>query len=270
MRRRKLDFEPISTDDYLAGLKDLKADGKALHDRHRRSRALELPEALTKIENALRALFGRLYDRARMMSVRQIALTTEEQAEQERPMMARFNPLAEQAGWGVRLEPLGSPKDGGIKIVETRPGGYAEAKILAEQRRGEWFAGVFEFLWMTGESERTHPQMFEAQARRHWDERLRKNATGADFADLADARDRAFELEDNQRKEWARDVKRRAKNLDRHLTTHRIDALVPPNWPTKDGVTPISKPQVARNEIVIDPKTIPSGYERGFQKPRHW
>jgi hypothetical protein len=216
LRRRKLDFEPISTDDYLAGLKDLKADGKALHDRHRRSRALELPEALTKIENALRALFGRLYDRARMMSVRQIALTTEEQAEQERPMTARFNPLAEQAGWGVRLEPLGSPKDGGIKIVETRPGGYAEAKILAEQRRGEWFAGVFEFLWMTGESERTHPQMFEAQARRHWDERLRKNATGADFADLADARDRAFELEDNQRKEWARDGEIKGTLFNQH------------------------------------------------------
>lgn len=255
MRRRKLDFEPISTDDYLAELKDLKADRKALHDRYRQSRAYELSEALTKIENALRGLYGRLFDCARMMSVHQIALTTEQQIEAERITRDRFNQCAERAGWGVRLEPCGGPIEGGIKIVETRPGGYAEAKTLAEQRRGEWFAGVFEFLWMTGESERVHPQMFAAQVARHWDERLRKCAAGKDFADLNYSRDRAIELEENQRKEWARDVKRRAKNLDRHLTTHRIDALVPPNWPTNDGVTPISKPQVARNEIVVDPKT---------------
>jgi len=114
---------------------------------------------------------------------------------------------------------------------------------------------VFEFLWMTGESERAHPQMFAAQAARHWDERLRKCAAGKDFADLTDSLDRAIELKENQRKEWARDVKRRAKKLDRYLTTHKIDALVPPNWPTKDGVTPISKPHVTRNEIVTDPKT---------------
>ena len=71
------------------------------------------------------------------MSVRQVALTTEEQIEAERLEMLRFNQCAEQAGWGVRLEAVGSPTDGGIKIVETRPGFYAEAKTFAEQRRGE-------------------------------------------------------------------------------------------------------------------------------------
>ena len=229
MRRRKLDFEPLSTEEFLAGLKDLSADRKDLRDRHRWSRAYELPEALSKVDNALRALFGRLFDEARVMSVRQVALTTEEQIEAERLEMLRFNQCAEQTGWGVRLEAVGSPTDGGIKIVEPRPGGYAEAKTLAEQRRGEWFAGVFEFLWMTGESERAHPQMFAAQAARHWDERLRKCAAGKNFADLTDSLDRPIELKEHQRKEWARDVKRRAKKLDRYLTTHKIDALVPPN-----------------------------------------
>jgi hypothetical protein len=113
LRRRKLDFEPISTDDYLAELKDLKADRKALHDRYRQSRAYELSEALTKIENALRALYGRLFDRARMMSVHQIALTTERQIEAERITRDRFNQCAERVGWGVRLEPCGGPIEGG-------------------------------------------------------------------------------------------------------------------------------------------------------------
>jgi hypothetical protein len=185
------------------------------------------------------------------MSVHQIAQTTEEQLEQERLMMAHFNQCVEQAGWGVRLEPLGSPTAGGVKIVETRPRGYTEAKTLAEQRRGEWFAGVFELLWMTGESERVHPQMFEAQAQRHWEERLRKNAAGRDFADLADARDRAIYLQHNQRKEWARDIGRRAKDLDNHIVAHGIDSFVPPHWPTRDGIRPIERPHIPRNEIVV-------------------
>jgi hypothetical protein len=68
----------------------------------------------------LRALYGRLFDRARMMSVHQLALTTERQIEAERITRDRFNQCAERAGWSVRLEPCGGPIEGGIKIVETR------------------------------------------------------------------------------------------------------------------------------------------------------
>jgi len=162
--------------------------------------------------------------------------------------IAHWNAVAD---WGVRIEQIGGPASGGIKIIETRPGGYEAAKTAAWGRRGERFADMFLFLAWTGESERVHPQMFEAQARRHWEERLRQRVAGKDFADLADARDRAISLEDNQRKERARDIHRRAENLDAHLEANGIDAFVPANWPKRDGVTPIENPHEARNEIVI-------------------
>ena len=80
-----------------------------------------------------------------------------------------------------------------------------------------------------------HPAMFEAQARRHWDERLRKLGVGKDFTDLA-ARDRTISLADDHRKEWAREIRRRAKNLDDHIVAHGIDSFVPPHWPTREGM----------------------------------
>jgi hypothetical protein len=77
--------------------------------------------------------------------------------------------------------------------------------------------------------------MFEAQARRHWDERLRKLGVGKDFTDLA-ARDRTISLADDHRKEWAREIRRRAKNLDDQIVAHGIDSFVPSHWPTREGM----------------------------------
>jgi len=110
---------------------------------------------------------------------------------------------------------------------------------------------VFIKLSLLMGSEPVHPAIFEAQARRHWEERLRQRVDGKAFTNLADSRDRAIELADNQRKEQARDTARRANNLNAHLAAHGIDAFVPPHWPTRDGVTPIAKPHEARNEIVV-------------------
>ena len=85
----------------------------------------------------------------------------------------------------VRVTETGAPIGGGIRIVETRPGGYEEAKSLARERRGEWFAGVFEFLTLVGEAEPVHPVLFDAESRKHWHRRLRKRVTrGIDLVDL--------------------------------------------------------------------------------------
>ena len=101
----------------------------------------------------------------------------------------------------------------------------------------KWMSDVFILITLWIDSEPVHPAMFEAQARRHWEERLRQRVEGKALADLADSRDRAIELADNQRKEYARDIKRRAESLNAHLAAHQIDTFVPANWPTKDGVT---------------------------------
>jgi hypothetical protein len=119
--------------------------------------------------------------------------------------------------------------------------------------------------------------MFEAQASRHWEERLRQRVEGKAFADLVDSRDRAILLAADQRKEQARHIQRKAESLNAHLAAHAIDAFVPANWPTKDGVTPTARPHEARNEIVVDPKTgkktalfVESAVQRATWLHRGW
>ena len=195
MKPRRLPFEPVSSDEYaeaVAGLSALSdADKRALVERYKRSRAYELPEALSPAESALRAIFGGLFDTARMLSARQIVpLTTDEQIGAEQDMIVRWNDAAASAGWNVRLEQFGAANNGGLRIVELRRGAAEDA--ARQLKRGEWLSDTFAFRWMTGESERVHPPMFEAQSRRHWDERLRQRVAGKDFADLADDPDRAI------------------------------------------------------------------------------
>ena len=56
------------------------------------------------------------------MSVRQVALTTEEQIEAERLEMLRFNQCAEQAGWGVRdWRPLEARQTAASKSLKRAP-----------------------------------------------------------------------------------------------------------------------------------------------------
>jgi hypothetical protein len=275
-RARKLNFEPISTDDYLDRLKDLTTDKKSLTDRYRQSRAYEIPAALSAAENTLRVFFRPLFDFARSLSAKQIVpLTTDEQIAAEQGMIDRWNAAAASVGWDVRLEQFGAANNGGLRIIELRSGAAEDA--ARQLKRGEWLSDTFAFLWLTGESEPVHPAMFEAQARRHWEERLRQRVEGKAFADLADSRERAILLDVNQRKERARHIRRKAENLNAHLTAHGVDALVPANWPTKDGVTPIARPHEARNEIVVDPKTgkktalfVASAVQRAIWLHRGW
>jgi hypothetical protein len=256
---RKLDFEPISTEAYLDALIGLTdADKKALTERYRQSRAYELPEALRPAENALRGVFGGLIDLARSLSAKQIVpYTTDEQIAAEAQMAARWNALAEQYGVPLRLEQWGTASKGGLRFRELEPDAGLKAieVLMPSVTPDKWMSDLFILITLWMGSEPVHPAMFEAQARRHWEERLRQRVAGRALADLADSRDRAIGLADNQRKEHARDIKRRAERLDVHLAAHKVDAFVPPNWPTKDGVTPISNPHEARNEIVVDPKT---------------
>jgi hypothetical protein len=279
---RKLDFEPISTDAYLDALKNLSADKKDLADRYRQSRAYELPEALRPAENALRSVFRPLFDFARSLSARLIApLTSDEQVAAEREVAARWNVLAEHHGIPLRLEVWGTAEvsKGGLRFRELEPDAGLKAieRLMPSVTPEKWMSDVFILITLWMGSEPIHPAMFEAQARRHWEERLRQRAAGKVFADLALDRDRAISLEDNQRKERARDIRRRARNLDAHLAAHGIDAFVPANWPTRDGVTPIERPHEARNEIVVDPKTgkktalfIETAVQRAIWSHRGW
>ena len=258
---RKLDFDPISLDEYtdaLSGLTD--ADKKALTERYRQSRAYELPEALRPVENALRGVFRPLFDLAWSLSAKQIVpYTTDEQIAAEGQMVTRWNALAEQHSVPLRLERLGTAEvgKGGLRFRELEPdAGLKGIEILMPSvTPDKWMSDVFFMLSLLMASEPVHPAMFEAQAARHWKERLRQRVDGKAFAELALDRDRAILLAHNQRREQARDIKRRAESLNAHLTAHEIDAFVPANWPTRDGVTPIEKPHEARNEIVIDKKT---------------
>ena len=277
---RKLDFEPISTDAYLDALKDLTADKKDFADRYRQSRAYELPEALRPAENALRSVFRPLFDFARSLSARQIApLTSDEQVAAEQGIAARWNALARQHGIPLQLEPWGAAVKGGLRFRELGPdAGLKAIEILMPSvTPDKWMSDIFVLITLWMDSEPVHPAMFEAQARRHWEERLRQRVEGKALADLADSRDRTIELADNQRKEHARDIKRRAERLDAHLAAHKVDAFVPPNWPTRDGVTPIAKPHEARNEIVVDPKTgkktalfVEAAVQREIWRHRGW
>jgi hypothetical protein len=281
---RKLGFDPISLDEYgdaLSGLPRLTdADKKALTERYRQSRAYELPEALGPAENALRGVFGRFFDFARLLSAKQIApYTTDEQIAAEAQMVARWNALAERHSVPLRLELWGTASKGGLCFRELEPdAGLKAIEILTPSvAPDKWMSEVFIMLSLSMASEPVHPAMFEAQAARHWKERLRQRVDGKALGDLADERDRAISLEDSQREERARDIRRRAENLNAHLEAHGIDAFVPANWPTRDGVTPIETPHEARNEIVVDKKTgrktalfVETAVQRSIWAHRGW
>jgi hypothetical protein len=199
VKTQKLGSAPITDTEYAELLGNIgklsEKDRKALRAR---ARAYELPAALSEAENALRTIFRKLFDRARMLAAKQIVpYTTDEQIAAEQDPIARFNDAAASTGWDVRLDQFGTANNGGLRIVELRPGAAEDA--ARRLRRGEWLSDIFAFLWLTAEGEPVHPAMFEAQATRHWDKRLRQRVAGKDFADLADSRDRTI-LEDERRR----------------------------------------------------------------------
>jgi hypothetical protein len=195
----KLGSAPITDSEYGELFRNIgelsEKDKRALRAR---ARAYEPPAALSPAENALRSVFRPLFDLAWSLSAKQIVpYTTDEQVAAEQDLIARFNDAAASTGWDVRLDQFGTANNGGLRIVELRPGAAEDA--ARRLRRGEWLSDIFAFLWLTAEGEPVHPAMFEAQATRHWDKRLRQRVAGKDFADLADSRDRII-LEDERRR----------------------------------------------------------------------
>ena len=73
MKTHKLGYAPITDSEYAELLGNIgkfsEKDRKALRAR---ARAYELPAALSGAENACRAVFRKLFARARMLAVKQI------------------------------------------------------------------------------------------------------------------------------------------------------------------------------------------------------
>ena len=245
MKTHKLGSAPITDSEYADLLRNIgklsEKDRKALRAR---ARAYELPAALSKAENALREIFRKLFDLARSLSAKQIVpYTTDEQIAAEQDETARFNDAAASAGWEVRIEQFGTANNGGLRIIELRPGAAQDA--ARQLKRGEWLSDTFAFLWLTGESEPIHPAMFEAQAGRHWDKHLRQRVVGKDFADLADSRDRAILEEERRRKDTMDLVDGGVAVWNAALDCQGAEGIVPTNWPmrwTPSGPIPVRKP----------------------------
>jgi hypothetical protein len=245
VKTHKLGSAPITDSEYAELLGNIgklsEKDRKALRAR---ARAYELPAALSEAENALRTIFRKLFDRARMLAAKQIVpYTTDEQIAAEQDPIARFNDAAASTGWDVRLEQFGTANNGGLRIVELCPSAAEDA--ARQLRRGDWLSDLFAFLWLTAEGEPIHPAMFEAQSRRHWDESLRQRVAGKDFADLADSRDRAI-LEDERRRKDTMDlIDGTSAVWNAALDRQGAEGTIPTSWPmrwTQSGPTPIRKP----------------------------
>ena len=201
MKTHKIGSAPITDTEYAELLRNIgelsKADRKALRAR---ARAYELPAALSAAENALRSVFRPLFDLAWSLSAKQIVpYATDEQIAAEGQMVARWNALAEQHGVSLRLELCGTAElgKGGVRFRELEPNAGLKAIeiLMPSVTPDKWMSDVFFMLSLLMASDPVHPAMFEAQAARHWDKRLRQRVAGKDFADLAESRDRAI-LED--------------------------------------------------------------------------
>jgi hypothetical protein len=146
VKTHKLGSAPITDTEYAELLGNIgklsEKDRKALRAR---ARAYELPAALSVAENALRSVFRPLFDLAWSLSAKQIVpYTTDEQVAAEQGLIARFNDAAASTGWDVRLDQFGTANNGGLRIVELRPGVAEDA--AHRLRRGEWLSDIFAFL----------------------------------------------------------------------------------------------------------------------------
>jgi hypothetical protein len=241
----KLGSAPITDSEYAELLRNIgelsEKDKRALRAR---ARAYELPAALSAAENVLRSAFRPLFDLAWSLSAKQIVpYTTDEQVAAEQGLIARFNDAAASTGWDVRLDQFGTTNNGGLRIVELRPGAAEDA--ARRLRRGEWLSDIFAVLWLTAEGEPVHPAMFEAQAMRHWDQRLRQRVAGKDFSDLADSRDRAILEDERRRKDTMDRIDGAAATWNAALDRQGVEGIIPTSWPmqwTQSGPIPVRKP----------------------------
>lgn len=242
----QLGFEPLTNDEYFELLQIGNLSDPDKEALRKRARAYELPSALSESENALRAIFGGLLNSARILSAKQLApFTSDEQVAAEQSVIARWNAEAKADGWDVRMVQLGPGIGFEVGDVST-----------IRLKRGTWLSDVFALLWLTGEGEPVHPAMFDAQAGRHWGERLRHRVVSKRLGDPADLACREAERRRKQTRDWIEGI---AAVWSSALDCQGVEGVIPPSWPmrwTELGPIPASKPHEAdKSDIIIDPKT---------------
>ena len=258
MKTHKIGHTPISDGEYAELLRNIgKLSEKDRRALRARGRAYELPAALSAAENALRAVFRGLLDTARMCAVKQICLTSDEQVTAEQQVVARWNALAQQHGIPLRLETWGTAAQGGLRFHELEPdAGLRAIEILMPSVTPDaWMSDVFIEMTLLMGSEPVNQAMFAAQARRHWDQRLRQRVAGKGFADLADSRDRTV-LEDERRRKDTMDlIDGAAASWNAALDRQGVEGIIPTSWPmrwTQSGPIPIRKPHEPDAQGPID------------------
>jgi hypothetical protein len=261
VKTHKLGSAPITDTEYAELLRNIgelsKADRKALRAR---ARAYELPAALSAAENALRSVFRPLFDLAWSLSAKQIVpYTTDEQIAAEGQMVARWNALAEQHGVSLRLELCGTAElgKGGVRFRELEPNAGLKAIeiLMPSVTPDKWMSDVFFMLSLLMASDPVHPAMFEAQAARHWDKRLRQRVAGKDFVDLADSRDRAILGDERRRKDTMDRIDSAAATWNAALDRQGVEGIIPTTWPmrwTQSGPIPARKPHEPDTQGPID------------------
>ena len=251
MKTHKIGHTPISDSEYAELLRNIgKLSEKDKRALRARARAYELPAALSAAENALRSVFRPLFDLAWSLSAKQIVpYTTDEQIAAEGQMVARWNALAEQHGVSLRLELCGTAElgKGGVRFRELEPNAGLKAIeiLMPSVTPDKWMSDVFFMLSLLMASDPVHPAMFEAQAARHWDKRLRQRVAGKDFADLADSRDRAILEEERRRKDTMDLIDATAAVWNAALDRQGAEGTIPTSWPmrwTQSGPIPVRKP----------------------------
>ena len=114
---------------------------------------------------------------------------------------------------------------------------------------------VFAFLAVRLRADPVHPAMFEAQAARHWDKRLRQRVAGKDFVDLADSRDRAILEDERRRKDTMDRIDGAAATWNAALDRQGVEGIIPTTWPmrwTQSGPIPVRKPHEPDTQGPID------------------
>jgi hypothetical protein len=261
VKTHKLGSAPITDTEYAELLGNIgklpEKDRKALRAR---ARAYELPAALSVAENALRSVFRPLFDLAWSLSAKQIVpYTTDEQIAAEGQMVARWNALAEQHGVSLRLELCGTAElgKGGVRFRELEPNAGLKAIeiLMPSVTPDKWMSDVFFMLSLLMASDPVHPAMFEAQAARHWDKRLRQRVAGKDFVDLADSRDRAILGDERRRKDTMDRIDSAAATWNAALDRQGVEGIIPTTWPmrwTQSGPIPVRKPHEPDTQGPID------------------
>ena len=75
----------------------------------------------------MRAVFRKLFARARMLAAKQIVPYHDEQITAEQDSIARWNAQRRTIGLGRPLRAVGTANSGGMQIVELRPGAAEDA-----------------------------------------------------------------------------------------------------------------------------------------------